>query len=298
MRKDFLRAVSEDLPTIVHSPEEYKARKQAVLAKIDPQKEFVQGGEIYCKRCRRVKSYDAPERGMFMNCICECEAEAESERKKREARAALAENYRRMSFNEIGKDYEKAFFERLEMKNVTEEFITAAERCERFCRNFEAVQKSGRGIWLYGGEAVGKTHLAACILHELERDKTPCVFTTLERILSKLKATYKDNTQESEYEIMQRLTRVDCLIIDELQTVKPKGRSAGESWSIEKFSELIKSRYDYRHPTIITSRYSLKEMTIKGELPMTIADKLLERQVVMQITGEPRRQRDTTTIEF
>ena len=46
MRKDFLRAVSEDLPTIVHSPEEYKARKQAVLAKIDPQKEFVQGGEI------------------------------------------------------------------------------------------------------------------------------------------------------------------------------------------------------------------------------------------------------------
>lgn len=258
----------------------------------------MQGGEIFCRRCRKVKSLDMPERGVFMNCVCECEEEAETARKKREQRAVLAEKYRRMSFNELGRDYERATFERLNMSGATEEFLTAAERCEKFCVNFATVENSGRGIWLYGGEALGKTHLAACILHELERDKIPCVFTTLERVLSKLKATYKDSTQESEYEIMQRLTRVDCLIIDDLQAVKPKGRSAGESWAIEKFSEIVKSRYDYHHPTVITSRHSLREMAIKGEIPMSVGDKLVERQVVMQLTGEPRRKRSAGPIEF
>ena len=290
--------IGDDLQTVVHKPEEDAAKKKAVLSKIDPSKEFVQGGEIFCRRCRKVKSLDMPERGVFMNCVCECEEEAETARKKREQRAVLAEKYRRMSFNELGRDYERATFERLNMSGATEEFLTAAERCEKFCVNFATVENSGRGIWLYGGEALGKTHLAACILHELERDKIPCVFTTLERVLSKLKATYKDSTQESEYEIMQRLTRVDCLIIDDLQAVKPKGRSAGESWAIEKFSEIVKSRYDYHHPTVITSRHSLREMAIKGEIPMSVGDKLVERQVVMQLTGEPRRKRSAGPIEF
>lgn len=289
--------IADDLQTVVHKPEEYAAKKKAVLSKIDPSKEFVQGGEIFCRRCRRVKSLDMPERGVFMNCVCECEEEAETERKKREQRAVLAEKYRRMSFNELGRDYERATFERLNVSGATDEFLTAAERCEKFCRNFAMVETSGRGIWLYGGEALGKTHLAACILHELERDKIPCVFTTLEKILSGLKSTYNSSSPSSEYEIMQRLTRVDCLIIDDLRAVGGK-KAVKESWAIEKFSEIIKSRYDYRHPTVITSRHSLRDMAIKGEIPMMVGDKLVERQVVMQLTGEPRRKRPVGPIEF
>jgi len=295
--------IADDLKTIMHEPEDYaalkkyEALKKAALLKIDPSKEFVQGGEIFCRRCRKVKSLDMPERGVFMNCVCECEEEAETARKKREQRAVLAEKYRRMSFNELGRDYERATFERLNMSGATEEFLTAAERCEKFCVNFATVENSGRGIWLYGGEALGKTHLAACILHELERDKIPCVFTTLEKILSGLKSTYNSSSPSSEYEIMQRLTRVDCLIIDDLRAVGGK-KAVKESWAIEKFSEIIKSRYDYRHPTVITSRHSLRDMAIKGEIPMMVGDKLVERQVVMQLTGEPRRKRPVGPIEF
>ena len=112
--------IGDDLQTVVHKPEEYAAKKKAVLSKIDPSKEFVQGGEIFCRRCRKVKSLDMPERGVFMNCVCECEEEAETARKKREQRAVLAEKYRRMSFNELGRDYERATFERRNMSGATE----------------------------------------------------------------------------------------------------------------------------------------------------------------------------------
>ena len=56
--------IGDDLQTVVHKPEEYAAKKKAVLSKIDPSKEFVQGGEIFCRRCRKVKSLDMPERGV------------------------------------------------------------------------------------------------------------------------------------------------------------------------------------------------------------------------------------------
>ena len=87
------------MQTVVHKPEEYAAKKKAVLSKIDPSKEFVQGGEIFCRRCRKVKSLDMPERGVFMNCVCECEEEAETARKKSEPRAVGGGDYGRRSLN-------------------------------------------------------------------------------------------------------------------------------------------------------------------------------------------------------
>ena len=46
----------------LHSAKEYAEKREMALSKINPAKEFMQGGEIYCKSCRKVKSFDAPEK--------------------------------------------------------------------------------------------------------------------------------------------------------------------------------------------------------------------------------------------
>ena len=155
MRTDELRRIGEtDIPvTVIHSPQEYEKIKARILSGLNPKVEFAQSGAIHCKRCGKIKSLDMPERGMFVNCPCECMSELEAERKRREERGLLMEKYRRMSLNELGETYRKSGFEKLRMSGATEEFITAAERCENFCHNFSEVRKSGRGIWLYGNEA-------------------------------------------------------------------------------------------------------------------------------------------------
>lgn len=298
MKAEGLRRIGEsDLPTQVHRSEEYEKRKAELLSRIDRETEFTQGGAIHCKRCGKVKSLDMPERGVFLNCRCECMAEVEEERRKREERAAMIGKYRRMSLYELGEEYRKMRFEKLRMEAATEEFLTAAERCEKFCHNFGDVRKTGRGIWLYGSEKSGKTLLAACIVNELERESVPCIFTTLEKILTDLKTSYKSEAAMSEREIMQRLSRVDCLIIDDMEPMKG-GRGAGESWATNRFAEIIKSRYDGKRPTVITSRLSLREMGIKGGLAQSVADRLVERQVVMQVRRRYGFSDESAPVEF
>lgn len=299
MRTDELKRIGEtDIPvTVIHSPQEYEKIKARILSGLNPKVEFAQSGTIHCKRCGKIKSLDMPERGMFVNCPCECMSELEAERKRREERGLLMEKYRRMSLNELGETYRKSGFEKLRMSGATEEFIAAAERCEKFCHNFSEVRKSGRGIWLYGNEKSGKTLLAACIVNELEREAVPCVFTTLDRILTGLKATYKNASAESEQELMQRLSQVDCLIIDDMEPIRAS-RGAGESWSAGRLAEIVKRRYDGKRPTVITSRYSLREIGTKGSLPMTVTDRLVERQVVMQVARRSGSAAETESVEF
>ena len=45
----------------LHSAKEYAEKREMALSKINPAKEFMQGGEIYCKSCRKVKSFDDAE---------------------------------------------------------------------------------------------------------------------------------------------------------------------------------------------------------------------------------------------
>ncbi len=284
---------------ILHSSAEYKELKRKALLGIDPKQEYTQGGAIYCRRCGKMKSFDEPDRGMYLNCVCECESTEQKARKDREEREYLARQYKQLNFNELGNTYRNADFSRLDVKGVTEEYLTAAERCERFCDNFAAVQKSGRGIWLYGASGVGKTHLTACMLNKLESAylKT-CIFTTLDRILTAIKATFRSYAGETEQGYLRALEVCDCLFLDDLGSMKLLGKTETGSFALDKLSDIICRRYDNRRPIVITSNRTIEDMAVSGELPRRICDRLIEREVVMQLTGRSRRIAHAGSVEF
>lgn len=277
---------------VLHSQKEYAEKKRAAILSINPKKEYMQGGGIYCKRCGKEKSFDEPERGIFLNCVCDCEYEGWKEQKEREEREFAVRQYKSLNFNELGDVYRKAEFSRLDMSGVTQEFLEAAERCEKFCDRFDRVQITGHGIWLYGAPGVGKTHLAACILNKLETDylKT-CIFTTMDRILSSIKSTFKYTTADTEQGYLRALELCDCLIIDDLGSLKLAKKTESGSFALDKFSDIISRRYDNHRPVVITSNQTIEDMAVSGDLPRRICDRLIERLAIMQVTGESRRIR-------
>ena len=149
---------------------------------------------------------------------------------------------------------------------------------------------------MYGGFDTGKTYLAAAILKTLQSEGVLCTFTTMERILEELKATYNNGATATEQGVMASYANVDCLILDDFAGIKSSRRGV-ENWASDRFCEIIKRRYEQNLPTVITSRRSIKELATDGLLPREIVDKLVNKMVPLQLIENQRRARQQE-IEF
>lgn len=276
--------------------EKYEERKNRYLSTIDEQNEYVLFGKIYCKHCKTEKSLDMPEYFFYTKCSCDCERKRALEEERRKERLERMKVYQEINRHTLPTEVYGASFYGIVDSKSSANYITICERCEKFCHNFQSVKQSGRGIWLYGGFDTGKTYLAAAILKTLQSDGVLCTFTTMERILEDLKATYNGSATETEQSVMAKYAKVDCLILDDFNGIK-SSRKGAENWAADRFCEIIKRRYEQHLPTVITSRDSIRELATNGLLPREIVDKLINKMVLMQLTENQRRAKQQE-IEF
>ena len=281
-----LRPIGENI--ILYTPKQYAERKSMYLRSIDPKCEYVVLDKIFCRHCGREKSLDMPERNFYIKCACPCVEQREKEQLKAEERAAKAREYQKINELTLPAEVRGASFYKTVTSTSSERYLNICERCEKFCHNFEAVKQSGRGIWLYGEFDTGKTYLAVSILKQLQMEGVLCTFTTMERILEELKATYSSTAITTEQSVMALYATVECLIIDNFSGVKST-RKGAENWVADKFCEIIQRRVDQHLPTVITSRSSIKDLATDGLLPRAIVDKLVNKMVPMLLVENQRR---------
>ena len=291
-----LRHIGVDLESKYFTPKSYQARKKYWLSTIDKKNEYVVLDKIYCSHCKKEKSLDMPEQNFYTKCPCLCEARKERLEKERQDRLIKTKFLRELSERILPVEVRGASFLGIVDKNSSENYITVCERCEKFCRRFQQVKQSGRGIWLYGEFDTGKTYLAAAILKTLQKEGVLCTFTTKERILEDLKNTYNNTATETEQSVMASYANVECLIIDGFVGIKAS-RKNSENWAADRFCEIIKRRDEQHLPTVITSRRSIKELATDGLLPREIVDKLVNKMVPMKLMESQRRARQQE-IEF
>lgn len=291
-----LQHIGNDLKTTVFTLEKYNERKLYWLSTIDEQNEYNVHDRIYCRHCGKEKSLDMPERNFYIKCPCPCQTHKAVEEQKRRERIEKVKIYQSINEQALPMEVRKATFYGIVDSHSSENYITVCGRCEKFCRNFQAVKQSGRGIWLYGGFDTGKTYLAAAILKTLQSEGVLCTFTTMERILEELKATYNSAATATEQGVMASYVNVDCLILDDFTGIK-SSRKGVESWASDRFCEIIKRRHEQHLPTVITSRRSIKDLATDGLLPREIVDKLVNKMVPLQLIESQRRARQQE-IEF
>ena len=178
----------------------------------------------------------------------------------------------------MGEKYKNAFFENTKTTH-SKEFENIFNRCKKYCENADKVLKKGVGIYLFGDKGTGKTRLTACMGNKLMENYFTVLFTNFSEIKRNI---FKDDNY------IDNMANIDFLFIDDLGTEKIK-KGDEDLWLQEKIFEVINNRYINNKPIIITSNYSLAEMTKERGLAERTADRIIEMCEAIKLTGESYR---------
>lgn len=153
-------------------------------------------------------------------------------------------------------------FDGTETQFRDDDFRKAKVSCESYAITFaNRAQKTGTGLYLYGGVGTGKTHLASCIVNELIHQGTDA------RLISE--PDFYHLLLTGEPGAMQELEQVALLVVDDIGKTALK-RKTGNHWHNEQLFALVNSRYAQQLPTVYTSNLSLEELSQQGIEPATI----------------------------
>lgn len=150
--------------------------------------------------------------------------------------------------------------------------------------------EEGKGLFFYGKNGVGKTHLAVAILKELYNLRgITGIFYDTRILLYDLKATFEGNS--STRELLDTVIKAPILVLDDL------GSERLSDWAKDILHYIIISRYNDKLPVIITSNISLEKdrekdlnEDIESKFGKGVASRLMEICYPMYIEGDDLRK--------
>lgn len=123
-----------------------------------------------------------------------------------------------------------------------------------FAQNFD---RQTRGILFFGEVGRGKTHLAAAIANSLIAELYTVMFGNITNIISLIRATYNRDSQLTEGEILNVLTKADLLVLDDL------GKENHSDNTISLIYQLVNRRYEDNRLLVATSNLTSEELSRK-----------------------------------
>jgi DNA replication protein DnaC len=158
---------------------------------------------------------------------------------------------------------------------------------------------------IYG---LGKTHLVCALANHLVKTresarfesennhwvlgcKCPVYFTTEMKLLSRIKNTYNNASEETEDQVFSQLARFPLLIIDDIGKVRPKDSSFLQGVHFR----IIDERYIHKQQIILTTNLSYKDL--ENHLGGASSDRLREMcgtDGFIKMTGKSYRHRVST----
>jgi DNA replication protein DnaC len=136
----------------------------------------------------------------------------------------------------------------------------------------ELVKMLGTGflVALVGGRGPGKTQMGIELMKKATSDLRPSYYQTLTGLFLEIKATFKNDSRETEEDLMDRMVKPSLLVIDEV------GRKSDGDWENRMFFELVDRRYRAMKDTLLIANHT------KDQFLETIGESLASR---MQETG-------------
>ena len=140
-----------------------------------------------------------------------------------------------------------------------------------------------RHLLMIGENGTGKTHLAAGILHTLNKaNNFNCLYTTASRMLTDIRACY-GATGDAERKALDLFIKPSVLIVDEFDKIK-----AGEDTK-RIISEVIRDRYGYGRQLAIISNGS--HVDVQNRMDKSATDRIYESGKMATFDWESWRRR-------
>ena len=175
------------------------------------------------------------------------------------ARKALAKMNDMLSGSGLGKRFNNRVFETFDRSLNPGAYDAAKKYAEAFTKQTQD------GLLFMGYVGVGKTHLAAAILHEVIKRGVQPIFIEASTLALKLSTSWQEGDTRS---LANEVQKADVLIIDDL------GKEKNSDTITTFLFQTINSRYEDCKPTIITTNLTRDE--IKQRYEEAIYSRLME----------------------
>ena len=144
--------------------------------------------------------------------------------------------------------------------------LGAFNQAKEFVDNFPET----KGILFIGSVGVGKTHLAASIVNEMNNNLYSTYFGNVVDIMAFVKSTYNKNSSLTEIEAINIMTeQIDLLVIDDL------GKESNTEHNLALLYQIINKLYENEKPLIITTNFGAVDLNKKlGERAQVIISRI------------------------
>ena len=165
------------------------------------------------------------------------QAEAEELARRQQERLSALIEQAAIPERFIGRSFEN-------FKATTPSQMQALAVTRKFAEEFEHNFRTGRGLILSGLPGTGKSHLAGAVLQSILPEHCGLYLTCL-GLIRMVRSTWRRDNARSETEVMNTLTGVPLLVIDEI------GVQYGTDGEQTIMFDVLDSRYRAMKPTIL-----------------------------------------------
>jgi DNA replication protein DnaC len=178
----------------------------------------------------------------------------------------------------IPRRYREVSFEREPLPSIERANPHVVREVRQYVRTIAEQLGAGRGLWFTGDVGTGKTTLAMLISKAaMEADRTVAIYS-LPRLLAQLRDTYQEDARYSIGELIDRLSAVDLLHVDDV------GAEQTSPWVLEQLYTIVNARYEDGRAILLTTNL----VTHDGDdaLRQQIGDRTVSR--IYEICGDAK----------
>ena len=198
---------------------------------------------------------------------CKCkreEAQRFKEQQERDKIQTILSKYRKYSL--MDSKFITSTFENWELcadgKDNSNLYNFGLKYCEKWELNVN------RSLIIWGKAGNGKTYLSFAIANELHKQNVTVMATSVAQIQKMLQAGYNGSLKADETDVLQAVSQVQLLILDDL------GTENKTTWGYEKLYSIIDTRYRSNRPLIITTNLDVDENSNRMSGNKTLKDSL------------------------
>ena len=202
---------------------------------------------------------------------CSCR----EERLRRRSHADMEDNVGRYAPSR----FRNLSFDDLPLSGIAENHGAAAGVIRRYTGAIEANVRAGRGLWLLGNKGTGKTTLAYYVAQQARAAGLSVLTRNTTDLLNELRESYKPDAQPTTREIINAVTHVDLLHLEDVSVPRPN------DWVLEQLYTIVNRRYEYNKAIVFTSDTPFGEKINPESLGDHVGGRTYSRLV--QMVGEP-----------
>lgn len=232
--------------------------------------EFMRNGLPYCSKCGKPHFFKFEN--FITRCICDCvveEQKKEQEKIEMERRKIIFA--KKQQYAGLPEKYKSARFDNATIDKGNKEIY---DRAKTYCSKFEDILNNNLGIYFFGENGSGKTHLTACICNEILANTDYLVkFTSITRLIQEMQSSYNYDNNITIAEILTKIKEFDLVIIDDLGKEFLGGKSA---YAERMLYEIINARYNANKPVIFSSNFTIKQLMEDLRVDRAIVERIGE----------------------